>query len=142
MIGIDGCEASITDNDFRVLTKKKLSKNKKTCKTLKRKSCEKDKRCFWSSKYNYYNFKKMLKDGYNGFVINPYPGSEEEYFNNSDLAFRIYDSESLALFNDKPVLKYYNIGTIGDIVSSCKGKKTVSKFINELCRRINIAFDE
>jgi hypothetical protein len=143
MIGMDGCYASKYDNYFCVLTTKKIEKNQKICKTLKKKiKCEKDKRCYWNNKYNNYNFRKMLKDGYNGFAINPYPGSDEEYFNNADLAFRVYDSESLALFNDKPVLKYYNIGTIGDIVSSCKGKKTVSKFINELCRRINIAFDE
>jgi len=34
------------------------------------------------------------------------------------------------------LLKHYNLGTISDIIMSCKGKKTVTKFINELCKRI------
>jgi hypothetical protein len=84
----------------------------------------------------------MYKDGYNGFSINPYPGSNEEYFNESNLPFRVYDTETLALFNSKPVLTYHNIGSIGEIVSSLKGKKTVTKFINKLCSLINTAYSK
>jgi hypothetical protein len=138
-IGKNGCYSRISDKELRLFTKKEIIKNDKKCKLIKtKKGCnKKETNCYWSTKWNNYNFRKMYKDGYNGFSINPYPGSNNEYFNNIDLPFGTYDSESLALFNSKPVLTYHNIGTIGEIVISLKGKKTVNKFINELCKRIN-----
>lgn len=145
-IGKDKCEFDKLYNILDTNKNKSKSKKNKTGLKLKKESCTKiktkkkchnNKYCFWNSKYNLYDFKKLYNDGYNGFSINPYPGSDDEYFNDVNLGFKIYDTESLALFNSKSVLSYHNIGSIGEIVKVCKGKKTVPKFINELCKRIN-----
>lgn len=142
-IGKNKCEYeklyNILDTNKNKSKKNKslLKLKKDSCTKIKtEQNCDKNKYCYWNHKYNLYDFKKLYEDGYNGFSINPYPGSGDDYFDDVNLGFMMYDTESLALFNSKPVLSYHNIGTIGEIVKACKGKKTVSKFINELCKRI------
>lgn len=137
-IGKSSCNYLPSINNSIKTKKQNVISNKKFCKKIKTaKSCNKHLTCYWSNKFNIYDFNRLYKDGYNGFAINPYPGSDSEYFNSIDLAFRVYDTESLVLFNSKPVLEYNNIGNISEIISSIKGKVSVAKLINELCNRIN-----
>ena len=49
-----------------------------------------------------------------------------ESYNQEAFAFYAYDVETLVLWNHKPVIKYYNLGKIKDIIreSGIKGKLT------------------
>ena len=108
-------------NDFFFNSKKHNSKkhNNKIeqikCDSYKEKNkCVSNRKCKWNKMFK--TFKYPYKT-HNGFAIYPLPSYKWLHKKIMDrLVFNSLDVETLVLWNHKPVIKHYNLGTIREII--------------------------
>ena len=97
--------------------------------------------------YNSVNWTKLYKK-YDGFAMYPYPEYEMIQDNKNkmnELFLYVYDVETLVLWDHMPVIKYYNLGTIKNIIEEFDNTKkhnknylkSIEKFIKNLIKKIN-----
>lgn len=114
------------------------------CKKLTKKAIcmKKDNHCFWEEQFKIFNWGPLYNE-YDGFAIYPYPEMELlKKYKKDAFAFYMYDVESLILWNHKPVIKHYNLGTIAEIIKDLKINSTedyetiIESFIPKLIDKI------
>jgi len=105
-----------------------VNKTKVKCNMIKKQSeCKNN--CYWESKYKIFDWGSLYKK-YDGFAIYPYPEKELIKSSENNFAFNTYDVETLVLWNHKPVIKYYNLGKISDIIHDSDIKINIHKKYN------------
>ena len=93
-----------------------------TCDTHNAKNkCISNKNCEWIKQIKLFKYPYKT---HSGFAIYPLP-SYKWLSNNfiEKLAFSSYDVETLVLWNHEPVIKYYNLGTIREIIGNLNAKQ-------------------
>ena len=84
--------------------------------TPKKCNNNKDYNCIFVEGYKLVHWGKLYKN-YNGFAIYPYP--ENEMLNKlkkNSFIYKLYDVETLVLWDHAPVIKHHNLGTIREIL--------------------------
>ena len=97
------------------ITKKKTNKKQKNCYNYRNKNkCLSNKKCEWAKMFRTFNYPYKK---YSGIAIYPLPSYKWLHTKfNERLIFNSFDVETLVLWNHKPVIKHYNLGTIREII--------------------------
>jgi hypothetical protein len=131
------------NNLFECTEKKKFGylKSKKTNKVYcgsyyTKKSCIKNDHCKWDNTTTYFKYPYNKYDGLTVYPLPSYKWMHSKLLQR--FMFITLDVETLALWNDKPVIKHHNLGTIREIVNEYKnkGKSGISKSSISKSRKI------
>jgi hypothetical protein len=131
---------------FNSKTNNKNSKNSKnttkknmlwdmSCHSYRDKNkCISNKKCKWDKAFR--TFKYPYKT-HSGLAIYPLPSYKWLQDNFDDkLIFNSYDVETLVLWNHEPVIKYYNLGTIREIVGNLDKNNLENDFTKYLVPKL------
>jgi len=112
------------NNKSSTKNKNNTQKNIITCDTYKAQNkCISNKKCIWRKMFKTFKYPYTT---HSGFAIYPLPSNKWLSDNFIDkIVFNSYDVETLVLWNNDPVIKYYNLGTIREIIGNLSKKKKV-----------------